>query len=425
MKPIPLLDESHCFQSIINQHHTIPSLAKNIALCLKNLCQSTQVHVFLYIGDPAHLKNVFSSNQQPPKTIETPKSNEITFINDNQFVFPIHYENNLIGFMLFEDYHLPKLKSNLDSLKALYAVIGTKFFALIEQQKYCNEKRIVSEHLIHFELSEHGLITDVSDAMLNTLGYTKQELLGSSPNQLIIGDQETEFNPLNTDEIQLRKKNGETIWVKSTLVPYMDFLGETDGQMCLQENITEQKIIEQMVIKDDLTQLYNRRFFNQIFDIEIDRAIRAKSTLAFMICDIDNFKKYNDTYGHPEGDQILYTIAQTIQSCYKRKGDYVFRIGGEEFGVICNITHHEDAEVLADLARQAVEDLQIDHTGNPHKVVTISTGIFILDPTDKIHHQEIDALEVYKAADIALYKAKKTGRNKVVTAGETDDIELF
>lgn len=425
MPPISLVEKTktNCFQSIINQHLNIPMLAKNIALCLKNLCQSTQVHTFLYIGEPVHLKNIFSSNNLPPKGIKTPNPSEITFI-ENQFIFPIHYENNILGFILFEDYDRTLIEANLTDLKALYAVIGSKFFALIEQEKYNNEKRVINEHLIHFELSKKGLITDVSEAMLTELGYHKKDLLGLPPSHIIIECDDIGHTLLDKQEIQLRKKNGDAIWVKTELAPTLNFLGEASGEICIQQNITEQKQIEEMAIKDDLTKLYNRRFFNQIFDIEIDRAIRAKNTLAFMICDIDNFKKYNDTYGHPEGDNILASVATTIQNCYKRKGDYVFRLGGEEFGIICNITHEEDATILANISREAVQNLNIAHTGNPHKVVTISIGVNILSPKEGVEII-IDSLEVYKAADVALYEAKESGRNKVVLAGTTDDIELF
>jgi len=131
-------------------------------------------------------------------------------------------------------------------------------------------------------------------------------------------------------------------------------------------------------------------------------------------------KRYNDTYGHQAGDIALNKVAQTIKHCYKRQGDFVFRLGGEEFGVVCNVTHTQDAEVLANIAREAIETLQIEHTGNPYKVMTISSGVITLT-----EDHPMDSNKLYKLADLALYEAKDHGRNRVHVSGSGDNIELF
>lgn len=139
-----------------------------------------------------------------------------------------------------------------------------------------------------------------------------------------------------------------------------------------------------------------------------------------MIFDVDFFKQYNDNYGHAAGDQILKDVSQAILNSYRRRGDYTFRLGGEEFGVICNITTTQDAEMLANLTRQAIEKLNLTHNHSPLGQITISCGVYVGQGSDIPQ----DEKEVYIAADKALYEAKENGRNRVSVYGSSDDIIL-
>ena len=163
-----------------------------------------------------------------------------------------------------------------------------------------------------------------------------------------------------------------------------------------------------------MTSLYNRRYFNDIAQGIIERTMRNKEVFAFLLLDIDNFKKYNDTYGHQAGDEVLITIAKSLKSTFKRSDDIIFRLGGEEFGILINAKTIDDVMALSELARTNIESLQIEHTNNtPIKVVTASFGIGIISRkyNKKLHY--LDAL--YKNADDALYKAKDNGRNTIVS----------
>ncbi len=430
MLSISLANEEPCSQVVIKNNHCIQSLAQDVTECLVLKLQASSAQLYLYSGESQVLKNIYSSSSSSEAKNQTlsvhiPK-NDVLFIENDHLIFPISLENHLLGIIKIESIEKSFIQQKIEDLKLLHYLLGYRFFTLIESENRQNKNRIINEHIISFELSPAGKITQVSEAFLAELGYSRKELIGHSPEKIFYPDKpsSTSINinpPLKPNEVLLQKKNGEPFWVSSELFPLKKFLEEDQGSLYLQQNISQQKIIEDMAIKDELTGLYNRRFFNQIFDKELENANRYKHYLAFMIIDIDNFKKYNDTYGHQQGDAVLAKVAQTISSCFKRKGDFTFRLGGEEFGVVCNITQPEDSEMLANLARKAIENLAIAHTENPYRVVTVSAGIYNVIPSDIPPDKD----EIYKSADIALYEAKEKGRNRVVIAGLKDDIELF
>jgi len=163
-------------------------------------------------------------------------------------------------------------------------------------------------------------------------------------------------------------------------------------------------------ITDPLTQLYNRRYFNEIFEKELKRMKREKSEIVFMMIDVDNFKKYNDTYGHQAGDEVLKSVSKTMQKTFARPEDFVFRLGGEEFGVITTNISLSNAHLMAKQLVKNVEDTKIEHSGNDaSKYITISLGLFVEIP--KIN---LTSDIIIKKSDDLLYIAKEGGRNKVV-----------
>jgi diguanylate cyclase (GGDEF)-like protein/PAS domain S-box-containing protein len=160
---------------------------------------------------------------------------------------------------------------------------------------------------------------------------------------------------------------------------------------------------------DDLTQIANRRRFDDRLTQEWRRAQRDKTSLAVIICDIDFFKNYNDSYGHLRGDDTLYTVAQAIQATLKRPMDLVARYGGEEFAVILPSTDAQGAERVALQIKQAVEELQIAHkSSRTSKNITLSFGAAAVVPSD-----ELSSKRLIEAADQALYLAKAKGRNRI------------
>lgn len=154
---------------------------------------------------------------------------------------------------------------------------------------------------------------------------------------------------------------------------------------------------------DGLTGLYNRRYFNERIEEAAGRALAEKSCLSLILLDIDNFKKYNDTYGHPEGDRLLKIVAGTMEGTI-REQDILARYGGEEFAIILTNTNNTTAMQIAERIRHSVVGISPKLVKAP---VTISAGVATLPD----HAKESDSLINF--ADKSLYQAKETGKNKV------------
>lgn len=161
---------------------------------------------------------------------------------------------------------------------------------------------------------------------------------------------------------------------------------------------------------DSLTQIPNRHRFKEFYHREWRRMAREQSPLAIILCDIDYFKKYNDSYGHQAGDHCLRKVAQAIASIVKRPADLVARYGGEEFVIILPNTRGLGALKVAEAIRQNVEKLQLEHSqSNVSNFVTLSLGVACVIPNQNSNQDLLLA-----AADKALYQAKQEGRNKAI-----------
>jgi diguanylate cyclase (GGDEF)-like protein len=173
------------------------------------------------------------------------------------------------------------------------------------------------------------------------------------------------------------------------------------------------RLLQLQADTDSLTGLVNRRYFNERLRYELDRCARERQPLALIIGDLDNFKRFNDTYGHVEGDDCLRKTAKVFSSVFNRATDLVARYGGEEFVILLPMTTAEQAARLGESLCKAVELLNIPHTGNAqYGVATISAGCYVLVPE---HNMVLE--EVIELADKALYQAKSQGRNRFVQIG--------
>lgn len=157
---------------------------------------------------------------------------------------------------------------------------------------------------------------------------------------------------------------------------------------------------------DGLTGLYNRRFYDEVLPSKLEELKRSQNHVCGMMFDIDNFKDFNDRYGHQAGDVCLKQVATTVNEVLSSKDTYLVRYGGEEFYVLAAIPNKESAIKLAERIRMAVEGAQIEHLATERAIVTISVGIALLEDGD-----DLDTLTKY--ADEAVYKAKNQGRNQV------------
>lgn len=275
--------------------------------------------------------------------------------------------------------------------------------------------QIVNQNVIISTTDKNGVITDVSEAFCQVSGYKKEELIGKKHNLVRHPNTSNEFYKDMWDqllrakewrgEIKNLSKDGKTYWVYAIITPLI-INNEIQGFTAIRNNITDKKYIEHLSITDELTKLYNRRFFNHKIEEEINRAKREEKVLSLLILDIDYFKQYNDTYGHQKGDFVLESVASVLTNRTNRASDFAFRIGGEEFAIITSLTKDKTIE-FAELIREDIENLKIDHSMSEiSNYVTISIGAVSKMALDI---KNID--ELFKEADDNLYEAKKLGRN--------------
>ncbi|MCL1892702.1 MAG: diguanylate cyclase [Holophagaceae bacterium] len=169
--------------------------------------------------------------------------------------------------------------------------------------------------------------------------------------------------------------------------------------------VNQMRIIERFSMIDQLTDIANRRSFDQQIYKEWRSAIRMKSALSLLMVDVDNFKNYNDTYGHQQGDIALRTIADVLKRNIFRPTDFVARWGGEEFAVLLPSTDLNNASAIAENLRSSIENSTIPEAPT---TLTVSIGLNSQTPSQN------DSLDVFiSKADLALYTAKNGGRNRV------------
>lgn len=174
--------------------------------------------------------------------------------------------------------------------------------------------------------------------------------------------------------------------------------------------------LERMTRIDGLTGLSNRRHFNEYLVDEWNRVLRKRDQITIIMIDVDHFKRFNDTYGHLTGDDVLVRVAEAIQRCCSRPTDFSARFGGEEFVVIISGLSPADAADVARQLRAEVAAMAIPHGNTTDAgVVTISVGVATTVP-----RHEIAPMQLVEAADRALFRAKAAGRNGVAVADITD-----
>lgn len=168
--------------------------------------------------------------------------------------------------------------------------------------------------------------------------------------------------------------------------------------------------LNELASHDPLTGLYNRRTFIEVLERELSRRDDGRQ-LAFLLFDVDRFKAFNDRNGHPHGDELLKRLAAVTTEVFSRGEDVVFRLGGEEFGVVYRTETPEQAAEMADQLLAAVEAMGEPAPAGPNASVSVSAGLYLVA---KGH--ETSANRIYSRADQALYRAKEAGRARWVRA---------
>jgi len=215
-------------------------------------------------------------------------------------------------------------------------------------------------------------------------------------------------------------KKGNGIAFLLTGAPLIGLANETIGAVIQFKDISERKAYEKTLEKanekleglariDGLTQIANRRIFDETLQKEWRRMQRSHKPIALLMIDIDYFKLYNDNYGHAKGDECLKQVAHTISNCFHRSHDLAARYGGEEFGCILPETDLKGAATMADSVLNAVRDCKIPHEySTVAGIVTVSIGCFCMFPESKDEH-----VALITEADKLLYKSKESGRDRV------------
>jgi diguanylate cyclase (GGDEF)-like protein len=172
---------------------------------------------------------------------------------------------------------------------------------------------------------------------------------------------------------------------------------------------TANRSLEALSRHDPMTGLANRRYFDELKEVEFRRAIRHQTPLAVLMCDVDFFKIYNDTYGHILGDECLKQVAEALRSAFGRSGELTARLGGEEFVVMLPNVDLQQANAAAERLRVFLAERELPHAGSSvSPYVTLSIGVAELDP-DTMDHFDL----LLQRADQALYRAKRQGRDRV------------
>ena len=211
-------------------------------------------------------------------------------------------------------------------------------------------------------------------------------------------------------EVRLQLPSGKTVWIRISSRPTNKTVNDCAVWSGYMIDITRQKQLEEELQKlatiDSLTQAFNRRAFYEKLNEEVGRARRYEHPLSVVVCDLDDFKLVNDTFGHAVGDQALNEFG-TLVSGSMRESDFIGRIGGEEFALALPYSDIGAAAQSAERLRSSLEQAEFVIDGN-RVALTISVGLSELrDEADTVS-------ELMKRADDALYEAKTTGRNKVV-----------
>ena len=310
-------------------------------------------------------------------------------------------------------------------------------------------------------IDEHSTITSFNSAAESIFGYTAAQAIGQHINLLIPHNLHQRHDAYLRDYIQNDtgkvlgisreviglRKDGSTFPVElavgnARLGKQMYFTAivrditkrkKNEQELQLYRNHLEQQVeqrtialqkanekLQKLARRDSLTGIANRRVFDEVLTREVRRAAREQTPLTLVLCDIDFFKAYNDSYGHLAGDSCLTKVARATRQHFHRAGDLVSRFGGEEFAIVLPNTGSQEAAHMSEVLRQAIWDLNIPHRSSTiTDRITISIGLITVVPRNNLISKTI-----IKAADDALYQAKEHGRNRVVVSTVSDTREL-
>jgi diguanylate cyclase (GGDEF)-like protein/PAS domain S-box-containing protein/hemerythrin-like metal-binding protein len=345
--------------------------------------------------------------------------------------YPFAFREDEYYLLVLNQTHTQKSWTNeeisfLDSVSQLTSVALDKIQLMEERKLIANDLRIAATS---FEVQEGMMITDAQNVILRVnhtftdiTGYAPDEIIGKKPNMLSSGRQSAEFyaslwHKLHQTgswdgEIWNRRKNGEIFPEHLTITAVKDANGIVTNYVAAFSDITQSKAsaeaIKELAFFDPLTKLSNRRLLQDRLSQALSTSHRSGQTGGLLFIDLDNFKIINDTLGHAMGDVLLQEVAERLKSCV-RQGDTVARLGGDEFVVMLEDLNEQAVEAATQAESIGEKILStLNHPyklGNKEYLNTSSIGVVLFNG-----HQQI-ADDLFKQADIAMYQAKKDGRN--------------
>jgi len=276
--------------------------------------------------------------------------------------------------------------------------------------------------------AETGMITDVNPFLVKLLGYTREEFVEKRLWEVgafkDIEASQVAFKALQKNEyiryedLPLRAKNGKLIDVEFVSNVYLvgsekviqcNIRDITDHKQAQDSLLKSQALLRELSVRDHLTGLFNRRYMEETLERELLRASRKGLSLDILMVDVDDFKQFNDNFGHAAGDAVLRELGGLLFEHFRGE-DIACRYGGDEFVVVLFDASPEKTRERAELLCEHTRHLNIQFDGQVFELITLSVGIAAFP-----EHGSTSA-EILKAADIALYRAKHDGRNRVVVA---------
>ncbi|MCL1908641.1 MAG: diguanylate cyclase [Holophagaceae bacterium] len=352
-------------------------------------------------------------------------------------VAPVYYQNQFWGFVGFDDCHNERVFSKNEEMVLLTASQHFADALIRNEMKHNLDDQSEFNHVM-FEMAPIGLsifdhnlkFIDCNEAILRMYGTTKQHYL---ENFLDFSDEYQPDGQKTSDkmlDVLRRALDGETIkieWMHKSVagepIPCellltrikhddnyigLGYVYDLRNIRKMEEDILQLEIEADKVYYDGLTGIYNRRYFDEKMDLLIKTVSRFKGDLSLMMIDIDFFKKFNDTYGHIDGDSCLVAVAKAISQEITRADDFVARYGGEEFVAVLPHTDGQGAKLIAERLLDKVRKCNIPHKLNKAAdCVTVSIGI----ASGRVEFKQ-NVNDYVSKADEMLYKSKQDGRNR-------------
>lgn len=361
----------------------------------------------------------------------------------NYVGIPIKHKGEMIGMVGIANRDLGYNSDLTEALEPLLITAGS----MIASVRHFQSSQKASEELKEKHKLHDGIINNISDSLIITdyssaikevnsaatriFGYHPRELIGRSITQCLDSESSEIYSALIREyilsgdaeklssriEIAGLKRDGSVSPMEISVNEIK--LGDSKLFVNILQDITERKAQEAKIQNankklkalsqtDDLSGLYNKRFFDSAFNKELNRTRKMQCDMALAVIDIDHFKRYNDAYGHLKGDQALATTGQILSDFFRRDCEFVSRIGGEEFAVIMTHMSKEECEDSLNKLMDLIRQRNIKHEHSVEDFLTVSAGLAMRGPNDTKE-------SLFERADAALYRAKEKGRNRLET----------